>query len=159
MQAILETGGKQIKAMAGRFIDIEKLSQNKGDKVSLGNVLMLLSGKESKIGNPYIKGATVNGHIIETAKDDKVIVYKMRPKKRTRKKFGHRQWYTRVFIESIELDGKVLAKAEKSAPKAKTGLKPASTEEAIAETETESKPKKKSVVKAGLKPASTKKEE
>ena len=148
MQAILETGGKQIKAMAGRFIDIEKLPENKGDKVSLGNVLMLLSGKDSKIGNPYIKGAIVNGHIMETAKDDKIIVYKMRPKKRTRRKFGHRQWYTRVFIESIELDGKVLAKSEKPVPKAKTGLKPASTastEEAIAETE--SKPKKKSTKK------------
>ena len=140
MQAILETGGKQIKAMAGRFIDIERLPENKGDKVSLGNVLMLLSGKESKIGNPYVRGATVNGHIMETAKDDKIIVYKMRPKKRTRKKFGHRQWYTRVFIESIELDGKVLAKSEKPAPKAKTVV------EKVTE-ETESKPKKKSAKK------------
>src|SRR3990167_10137236 len=112
MYAVLETGGKQIKAIAGRFIDIEKLPQNKGDKVSLENVLMLVSGKESKFGNPYIKGAAVNGHILEAAKDDKVIVYKMRPKKRTRKKFGHRQWYTRVFIDSIELDGKVLVKAQ-----------------------------------------------
>ena len=134
MYAILETGGKQIKAIAGRFIDIEKLPQNKGDKVSLGNILMLVSGKESKIGNPFIKGATVNGHITDVAKDDKVIVYKMRPKKRTRKKFGHRQWYSRVFVDSIELDGKVLIKAEKPAPKAKK------QEEVI----TEAKPKKKS---------------
>ncbi len=153
MYAVLETGGKQVKATAGRFIDIEKLPQNKGDKVSLSNVLMLVSGKESKIGNPYIKGATVNGHILETAKDDKVIVYKMRPKKRTRKKFGHRQWYTRVFVDSIEMDGKVLVKAEKKEPKAKK-----QEEEIKSETE-ESKSKKKSVVKAGLKPASTKKEE
>ena len=120
MYAILETGGKQIKAEAGRFIDIEKLPQSKGDKVSLGNILMLVSGKDSKLGDPYVKGVTLNGHIIEVAKDDKVIVYKMRPKKRTRKKFGHRQWYTRVFIDSIEMDGKVLAKAEKKEPKAKT---------------------------------------
>ena len=139
MYAVLETGGKQIKATAGRFIDIEKLSQNKGDKVSLGNVLMLVSGKDSKIGNPYIKGATVNGHVTDVAKDDKVIVYKMRPKKRTRKKFGHRQWYSRVFIESIELDGKVLVKAEEKPREAvvKAGLKPASTE----------KPKKKTTKK------------
>ena len=142
MYAVLETGGKQIKATAGRFIDIEKLPQNKGDKVSLGNVLMLISGKDSTIGNPYVKGATVNGHITELAKDDKVIVYKMRPKKRTRKKFGHRQWYSRVFIESIELDGKVLVKAEKREPAVKAGLKPASTkEEVTAEAETKSKKK------------------
>ena len=139
MYAVLETGGKQIKAEAGRFVDIEKLPQNKGDKVSLGNVLMLISGKDSKIGNPYIKGAAVNGHITDLAKDDKIIVYKMRPKKRTRKKFGHRQWYTRVFIESIELDGKVLVKAEKKEPKVKR-------EEKVV-VETESKPKKKSAKK------------
>ena len=120
MFAIVETGGKQIKAKAGQYIDIEKLPQNKGEKVSLSSVLMLVSpddSKNSKIGNPYIKGASVNGHVVEVAKDDKVIVYKMRPKKRTRKKFGHRQWYTRVFVESIEMDGKVLVKAEKPAPK------------------------------------------
>ncbi len=138
MYAVLETGGKQIKATAGRFIDIEKLPQNKGDKVSLGNILMLISGKDSKIGNPYIKGATVNGHIMETAKDDKVIVYKMRPKKRTRKKFGHRQWYTRVFIDSIEMDGKVLAKAEAK----KQRSKEAENQEEV-KLETEEKPKKK----------------
>lgn len=112
MFAVLETGGKQVKAEAGRFIDIEKLPQNKGDKVSLTSVLMLVNGKESKIGNPYIKGAVVNGQIIDQAKDDKVIVYKMRPKKGTRKKQGHRQLYTRLFIESIDLDGKQVAKAE-----------------------------------------------
>ena len=148
MYAVLETGGKQIKAEAGRFVDIEKLSQNKGDKVSLGNVLMLVSGKESKIGNPYIKGATVNGHITDVAKDDKVIVYKMRPKKRTRKKFGHRQWYSRVFIESIELDGKVLVKAEEKKQRnkdAETRLIASQQEEVTAETET--KPKKKTTKK------------
>ncbi len=139
MYAVLETGGKQVKVEAGRFIDIEKLPQNKGDQVSLSTVLMLVSGKESKIGNPYIKGATINGQIIDLAKDDKVIVYKMRPKKRTRKKFGHRQWYSRVFIESIELDGKVLVKAEKKEPKVKK------QEEVKAETE--AKPKKKATKK------------
>ena len=147
MYAVLETGGKQIKATAGRFIDIEKLSQNKGDKVSLGNVLMLVSGKDSKIGNPYIKGATVNGHIINVAKDDKVIVYKMRPKKRTRKKFGHRQWYSRVFIESIELDGKVLVKAEEKKQKVKdvgADLVSAQEQESIkAETKSKKKTTKK----------------
>jgi len=128
MFAIVETGGKQIKAIPGRNIDIEKLPNNKGDKVSLSNILMLVSGKDSKIGNPYIKGATVNGHIVEQAKDDKLLVYKLRPKKGTRKKQGHRQFYTRVLVESIELDGKAVAKAEGSAKApVKADLKPAST--------------------------------
>lgn len=121
MFAIVETGGKQIKAEAGRCIDIEKLPQNKGEKISLSNVLMLINGKDSKIGNPYIKGAKVTGKIIEQEKDDKVIVYKMRPKKGTRKKQGHRQWYSKVFVESIELDGKAIATAED--PKSKKTTK------------------------------------
>ena len=121
MYAVIETGGKQLTAAAGQFVDIEKLPQNKGEKVSLTNILMLISGKDSKIGNPYIKGATVNGHILEQGKDDKVIVYKMRPKKGTRKKQGHRQLYSRVFIDSIELDGKVIAKAEPKIKKERVG--------------------------------------
>lgn len=116
MYAVINTGGKQIKAEAGRFIDIEKLPQTKGEKVSLSNIVMLVSGKESKIGTPFVKGASVNGLILNQAKADKVIVYKMRPKKGTRKKRGHRQLFSRVFIESIELDGKVIAKAD-STPK------------------------------------------
>lgn len=115
MYAILETGGKQIKAMPGQCIDIEKLYGNKGEKgekISLNNVLMVVSPESSKIGNPFLKGAKVNGQIIEQKKGDKVIVYKMRPKKGTRKKQGHRQWYTKVLIESIELDGKVITAKE-----------------------------------------------
>lgn len=122
MYAVIHTGGKQIKAEAGRFIDIEKLPQNEGEKISLNSIVMLVSGKDSKIGNPFVKGASVNGLILEQAKADKVIVYKMRPKKGTRKKRGHRQLVSRVFIESIELDGKVIAKAEAS-PKAGWTLK------------------------------------
>ncbi len=118
MYAILNTGGKQIKAEAGRFIDIEKLPQAEGEKVSLENIVMLVSGKDSKIGSPYVKGAAVKGTILKNSKDGKVIVFKMRPKKGTRKKQGHRQHYTRLFIDSIELDGKVVAKAD-AEPKAK----------------------------------------
>ena len=117
MFAVIETGGKQIKATPGHNIDVEKLPQNEGDKISLSNVLMIVQDKESKFGNPYIKGASVKGHIIKQGKDDKVIVYKMRPKKGTRKKQGHRQWYSRVFIESIELDGKAIATAEENKSK------------------------------------------
>ena len=117
MYAVLETGGKQIKATTGRFIDIEKLPVDKGEKVSFDNILLLSTEKELKIGSPYVKGALVKGQVIEQGKEDKVIVYKMRPKKRTRRKRGHRQLFSRVFIESIELDGKVLVKAEEKKQK------------------------------------------
>lgn len=140
MFAVLETGGKQIKVVPGRYIDIEKIPQAKGDKISLSKVLMLINGKDSKIGNPYIKGATVNGKVLEIAKDDKVIVYKMRPKKGTRKKYGHRQWYSRIFIENIELDGKVLLQAEKKQKQIKK--EKAETVEETASEEKSAKPKK-----------------
>lgn len=128
MFAIVETGGKQIKAIPGQCIDVEKLPQEKGGKVSLSSVLLLANGKdkESRIGNPYVNGAVVHGHIVQTQKDKKVIVYKMRPKKGTRKKQGHRQWLTRVFIDNIELDGKVIAKAEEG--KIEARRKPQETE-------------------------------
>ncbi len=132
MYAVIETGGKQVKAKAGQYIDIERLAQKKDEKISLKNVLMLVSGSDSKIGNPYVKGALVNGQIVEEGKDDKVIVYKMRPKKGTRKKQGHRQWYSRVFIESIELDGKVLSKAENSyKPRVKKNIAVKATTEKV----------------------------
>lgn len=127
MFAIIETGGKQIKAIPGQNIDIEKIPQNTGEKISLNNVLMFVTAKESKVGNPYIKGAVVNGQITEQGKKDKVIVYKMRPKKGTRKKQGHRQLYSRIYIENIELDGKIVATAEDTV---KSALKPASTKTA-----------------------------
>ena len=143
MYAVIHTGGKQVKAEAGRFIDIEKIPQNQGEKVSLNNIVMLVSGKDSKIGTPFVKGASVNGLVLEQGKADKVIVYKMRPKKGTRKKRGHRQLFSRVFIESIELDGKVVAKAEDS-PKAAWGKK--STQP---KAEIKTKPEKKAKVKTG----------
>lgn len=149
MFAIIETGGKQLKAEPGRNVDIEKIRKNKGEKIKLSNILMLVNGKESKVGNPFIKGAVVNGQIVEQGKDDKVIVYKMRPKKGTRKKYGHRQHYSRVYIENIELDGKIFAAPEKKEKNQEARSK--KLEGSIQETETpiekEEKSKKKTTKK------------
>ncbi|MBI1857852.1 MAG: 50S ribosomal protein L21 [Candidatus Melainabacteria bacterium] len=123
MYAVIETGGKQIKAEAGRFIDIEKIPGTTGEKVSFRNIILVSTGKELKVGNPTIPNALVNGHIIKQDKKDKVIVYKMRPKKRYRRKRGHRQTFSRVFIESIELDGKKIAESTTAKPKAKSSSK------------------------------------
>ncbi len=112
MFAVVETGGKQLKAMAGQSIVIEKIPGQAGEKVSLKNIVMLVNGKDSKVGNPYVKGAVINGEILEQGKTDKVIVYKMRPKKRYRVKRGHRQHFSKILIENIELEGKIIAKAE-----------------------------------------------
>ena len=111
MFAVVETGGKQLKAMAGQSIVIEKIPGQAGEKISLKNIVMLVNGKDSKVGSPYVKGAVINGEILEQGKTDKVIVYKMRPKKRYRVKRGHRQHFSKIFVENIELEGKIIAKA------------------------------------------------
>lgn len=112
MYAILETGGKQIKALVGQYIDIEKISGKVGDKVALKNVLILKSDKDLKIGSPYLNNVLVNGEIVEQGKKDKVIVYKMRPKKHYKRKQGHRQLFSRILIENIEQDGKIISSSE-----------------------------------------------
>ena len=117
MYAVLETGGKQIKAIPGQSICIEKLPNNVGEKISLKNILLVSSKDGVKVGNPFIKGASVNAHILELAKEDKIIVYKMRPKKGTRKKQGHRQFFSRIYIDNIELDGKTISAEEKQTKK------------------------------------------
>ena len=112
MLAIIETCGKQYEAEEGRYIEVELLEANKDDAYVFDKVVMIVDGKNSKVGQPYIEGATVKGKILDHGKDKKVLVYKQRCKKGYRKKQGHRQGFTKVLIESIEF-------ASKKAPKAK----------------------------------------
>ena len=101
MYAIVETGGKQYPMTEGRYIDIELLEDAKDSKVVFDKVVMLVNGKKSKVGQPYVEKATVEGTIVEHDRAKKVIVYKQRPKKGYRKKQGHRQGFTRVMITKI----------------------------------------------------------
>ncbi len=101
MYAIVETGGKQYKLEEGRYVDIELLNANPNDKVTFDKIVMLVNGKKSKIGQPYVEGAVVEGSIVKNDKAKKIIVFKQRPKKGYRKKQGHRQQYSRVMINKI----------------------------------------------------------
>ena len=114
MYAIVETGGKQYPMEEGRYIDIELLEDAKDSKVVFDKVVMLVNGKKSKVGQPYVEKATVEGTIMAHGRDSKVIVYKQRPKKGYRRKQGHRQGYTRVMITKIRTTAKS-AKSEESA--------------------------------------------
>lgn len=102
MLAIVETGGKQYEVTEGRYIDVELLDANKDDSFVFDKVVMIVDGDKTKVGQPYVEGASVKAKILNHAKDKKVIVYKQRCKKGYRKKQGHRQNYTRVMIEAIE---------------------------------------------------------
>ncbi len=108
MYAIVETGGKQYKLEEGRYVDIELLENDVDEKVTFDKIIMLVNGKKSKIGTPYVEAATVEGTILKHGKAKKIIVFKQRPKKGYRKKQGHRQQFTRVMINKIN------AKAKKS---------------------------------------------
>ncbi len=116
--AIIETGGKQLRVEPGRFYDIELLPVEEGEKVSIEKVFLVQHDGETHIGQPLVEGATVEGTILRHLRGKKVIVYKMKPKKKTRKKRGHRQELTRLTIDSINLNGTVLAAAETEQPEA-----------------------------------------
>lgn len=102
MYAVIETGGKQYKVEEGSVLYIEKLEGEAGSTVTFDKVLMM-SDKETKIGTPYVSGATVKATIEKQGKQKKIIVFKMKAKKNYRKKQGHRQPYTKVTINKIKV--------------------------------------------------------
>ncbi|EAW37399.1 50S ribosomal protein L21 [Lyngbya sp. PCC 8106] len=107
--AIIETGGKQIRVEPGRFYDIELLAVEPDEKVTIDKVLLVKHEDDIHVGQPWVEGATVEGTVLRHFRGRKVIVYKMRPKKKTRKKRGHRQEITRLMINAISFNGSVLA--------------------------------------------------
>ena len=100
MYAIIETGGKQIKVAAGDKIFVEKLNADVDSTFTFDKVL-LVGGTTSKVGTPYVEGATVTAKIVKHDKQAKVIVFRFHSKHNVRKKTGHRQPYTLVEIEAI----------------------------------------------------------
>ena len=101
MYAIVETGGKQYPVEEGRYVDVELLDVEKDSKVVFDKIIMIVNGKKSKVGQPYVSGASAEGTIVKHYRAKKIIVYKQRPKKGYRKKQGHRQGFARVMISKI----------------------------------------------------------
>ena len=101
MFAIVQTGGKQYKVSEGDIISVEKLDRPVGDKVQL-DVLLISDNGKVVAGNPYVKDAICEAEIVSHGKDDKILVFKYKPKKNERKKQGHRQPFTQIKIVSIK---------------------------------------------------------
>ena len=97
MKAIFVTGGKQYYVEEGSTIYVEKLPNEVGSEVEFNEVLFV----NGKAGNPTVKNAKVVGVVEKQGKNKKIIVFKYHPKKKYRKKQGHRQPYTKVTIKSI----------------------------------------------------------
>lgn len=111
MYAIIETGGKQYKVQSGDIIFVEKLDAGEESAVTFDKVLAVHNGKTLKLGNPYIKGATVEALVLKNGKSKKITVFTYRPKKGSKRAVGHRQPYTKIQIEAINPKA---AKAEKA---------------------------------------------
>jgi large subunit ribosomal protein L21 len=103
LYAIIETGGKQYRAEAGRELDVEKLGAEPGKKVKLEKVLLVSGDGATQIGRPYVKGAFVEAEIVRNYRDAKVISYKaIRREGGAKTKIGHRQYLTRVRVLAVK---------------------------------------------------------
>ena len=103
MYAIVRSGGKQYRVAPGETIYVESLAGAMGDTVRLGEVLMVAGEGEPKLGAPLLDKAAVLGTVVEQGRDHKVRVFKYKKRKHYRRTRGHRQSYTAVRIDSIEL--------------------------------------------------------
>ncbi len=102
LYAIVETGGKQYRVSPGSIVRVEKVSGERGNTWVFDKVLAISDGESLKVGRPYVQGAAVKGTIIRQAKARKVLVFKYRAKTNYRKRYGHRQHFTEIRVESIE---------------------------------------------------------
>ena len=99
--AIVEISGRQFWIEAGKYYDFNRIPTELGKQITLNRILLLNDDGKISIGQPYLDSVKIKGKILEHFRGKKTIVYKMRPKKKTRKKQGHRQELTRVLIEDI----------------------------------------------------------
>jgi len=101
--AIVEDGGKQYKAVEGGTIEVDRFPAEVGDTLDLERVLLVHDGENVSVGTPLVEGAKVQATVVGQVKGPKIIVFKYKPKKRYRVKTGHRQKYTRLQIDAIEI--------------------------------------------------------
>lgn len=145
MFAVIKTGGKQYRVKEGDVLSIEKLEVQAGDEVVFDQVLLIEDEGHILVGNPHVDNATVKGQVVETYKDDKVIVFKKKKRKGYRRTRGHRQLLTKVKIAAIYPEGSVESAIK---PAVKPAEKPA--EEPV-KTRVRKSPAKAAAVSSGEK--------
>ena len=102
--AIAETSGRQFLFKVNKYYDLDRINAKEKEIITLDNILLIKENNNISIGKPYIKNAKVELEVMSHLRDKKIIVYKMRPKKKTRRKMGHRQELTRVMVKSITIE-------------------------------------------------------
>ncbi|HEY64358.1 MAG TPA: 50S ribosomal protein L21 [Caldilineae bacterium] len=103
MYAIIETGGKQYRVSPGQTIEVEKLEIPEGEEVTFDRVLLVSDGENVRVGQPVVEGVVVRAHVVKHDRHRKVIVFRYKAAERYRRKKGHRQPFTRLQIDAIEL--------------------------------------------------------
>lgn len=102
MYAVLESGGKQYRVEPGLEIEVERLEYPVGTQVAFDRVLLIVDGEQVSVGRPFLDGARALGTVLGHGRSPKVKGLKYKPKVNYRRRYGHRQHYTRVRIEAIE---------------------------------------------------------
>jgi large subunit ribosomal protein L21 len=104
MYAVFRSGGHQYRAEVGEIVDVERLAVEEGDQFEISEVLLVADDSGTvHVGQPLVDGAIVNVTCLAQYRAKKIFVWKYRPKKRYRKRRGHRQYYTRLKIDSISV--------------------------------------------------------
>jgi large subunit ribosomal protein L21 len=104
MYAIVESGGKQYKAVPGATVEVDRLHVEEGSQIDLDQVLLVADDEDVKVGTPTVDGAAVKVTVVEHFKGKKILVFKYIPSERYRRKRGHRQQYTRLHIDEISVE-------------------------------------------------------
>ena len=100
--AVIKTGGKQYVVRKGDILDVEKLTDEEGKTLTFDDVLLIDDGKSTTVGEPTIKGASVEAKLVEHGRGKKLHVIRYRAKSRHFRKYGHRQPYSKVEITNIK---------------------------------------------------------
>jgi large subunit ribosomal protein L21 len=115
MYAVIETGGKQYRVELGSEIEVDRLDVEPGQSIDIARVLLVADGDEAAIGQPVVDGATVSASVVRQMRGDKIVVFKYKPKARTRVKNGHRAELTVLRIADIAWSGRSAAKEQAKA--------------------------------------------
>ena len=101
MYAVIKTGGKQYRVVAGQKLKVEQIAADIGQQITLNEVLAVGAGEDLVVGTPLVSGASVIAKVLSQGRHDKVRIFKMRRRKHYRKQQGHRQWFTELKITGI----------------------------------------------------------
>ena len=120
LYAIAETSGQQFWFEVDKYYDIDRLNAKEKDKITIDKILLIKDKDNISLGKPYVKNAKIELEVVSHKRDKKIIVYKMRPKKKTRRKMGHRQELTRVMVKSISITNSTPKTSSKTEVKKKS---------------------------------------